>query len=261
MSRWGGFRQGKKRYTEKWDEMKSSLSLRPESVAATPTAFSYVEAKGIWNLRSTTEFPRSNRFSTDLTLIGTAIGTTSLVIPSNAQAGDLAISYGSTHSASVSGSYSRQGGFTEVRNDVDAADSAMISGYKILTSSDPNATVSGFNLSGTNWCAIAVFRPANPITSVTAFSVNGQATISDPTAQTINMSLAPSYTSILAAAFMSGTTTLVASVSPAMTEIIANADSSAFYTVFNLDETPTNITVDMPDEGDNVMQSWALAIN
>jgi hypothetical protein len=60
MSRWGGFRKGRRRYTNNWNELKSSSSFREETVADTPQEFSYVDSKGIWNLRSTMEFPKSN---------------------------------------------------------------------------------------------------------------------------------------------------------------------------------------------------------
>ena len=60
MSRWGGFRKGRTRYKNAWDELKSASSSREETVANTPQEFSYVDAQGIWNLRSTIQFPKSN---------------------------------------------------------------------------------------------------------------------------------------------------------------------------------------------------------
>ena len=60
MSRYGGFRKGRKRYKNNWDELKAVHSDRTESVADTPQEFSYADAQGIWNLRSTMQFPKSN---------------------------------------------------------------------------------------------------------------------------------------------------------------------------------------------------------
>ena len=60
MSRWGGFRKGRTRYRSAWDELKSASSFREETVAETPQEFSYIDAQGIWNLRSTMQFPKSN---------------------------------------------------------------------------------------------------------------------------------------------------------------------------------------------------------
>ena len=60
MSRYGGFRKGRRRYTNNWDELKSASSFREETVADTPQEFSYADAQGIWNLRSTMQFPKNN---------------------------------------------------------------------------------------------------------------------------------------------------------------------------------------------------------
>jgi hypothetical protein len=60
MSRWGGFRKGRIRYITNWDQLKSASSFREETAADAPQGFSYVDAQGIWNLRSTMEFPKSN---------------------------------------------------------------------------------------------------------------------------------------------------------------------------------------------------------
>jgi hypothetical protein len=75
------------------------------------------------------------------------------------------------------------------------------------------------------------------------------------------MSLAPAYNSIVAVAFMSGTSTVAESIPGSMTLISANADSHAFYQIFNSEDTLVDLAVDMPDEGDNVMQSWGLALS
>jgi len=262
MSRWGGFRKGRRRYTNNWDELKSPSSIREETVADTPKDFSYVEAQGIWNLRSTMQFPKSNRLGPiSLTFVDSATGTTSVTIPASAQVGDIAIFYTAAHGTGISSGDNPTipPGFVEVRVDIDSADSIMQSGYAVLQEGYAT-TLSGINESQ-EFCAVMIFRPSRPTTSATTFSVNGQATIGDPTAQTINMSLSPSYNAIIAVAFMSGTTTVVEDVPGSMTLVSANSDSHAFYQVFNQEDTLTNLTVDMPDEGDNVMQSWGLAIS
>jgi hypothetical protein len=63
MPRWGGFRRGRRRYIDDWEELKAPSAFREETVAATPQEFSYVEAQGIWNLRSTMQFPKANAAS------------------------------------------------------------------------------------------------------------------------------------------------------------------------------------------------------
>jgi hypothetical protein len=259
MARWGGFRKGRRRYTKDWDALKAPSAEREESVADTPQEFSYVEAKGIWNLNSTMQFPKSNRYMpTTLEFVASRTTTDDiLAVPTQAAVGDIAVVYASEHNPGVRSGNTLPSGWVTVREDFDSADSVMISGYKILQAGD---LVTSFRaIDGSDYNAMLVFRPSRPVSSLTTFSVNGQATISNPSAQTINMGLAPTDSTILAVAFMSGTTTLFPSTSPAMTRVSVASQSSAFYTVFN--GSPTNITVDMPDEGDNAMQSWGLAIS
>lgn len=62
-------------------------------------------------------------------------------------------------------------------------------------------------------------------------------------------------------AFISATSAVVPSFPGSMHWVSANSNSHALYQVFNTGDTLTNLTVDMPDEGINVMQSWGLAVN
>ena len=203
------------------------------------------------------QFPKSNQeIPISLEFISSDIGSANVDIPL-VEDGDLAILFTAAHGLSIAKVWPAD--FTEVKEDSDTDDSRMVSGYKLLSASDSNANLVGMN-DTTDKMAIMIFRPSKPISSIEVFSVNGEATISDPSAQTIDMSLAPAYQSILAVTFMSGTSTLAPSTSPVMTELSVDSTGSAFYTIFNIPTTPVNITVDMPDEGDNVMQSWALAI-
>ena len=262
MSRYGGFRKGRKRYRENWNQLKAVHSSRTESVADTPQEFSYSEAQGIWNLRSTVQFPKSNQLAPiSLTFIASGTGTDSVSIPASAQAGDVAIFYTAAHGTGILSGDSPviPAGFTEVRLDIDSSDSIMQSGYAVLQEGYAT-TLSGIN-EEQEFCAVMIFRPSRAVNSLATFSVNGQAIISDPSPQTIDMTLAPSYNAIIAVAFMSGTTAVNENIPGSMTLVSANADSHAFYEIFNTGDTLTNLTVDMPDEGDNVMQSWGLAIN
>lgn len=56
-SRWGGFRNGRRRYTNSWDDLRTP-NAASQSVAAptSPTDFNYTDAQGIWNLTSTVNF-------------------------------------------------------------------------------------------------------------------------------------------------------------------------------------------------------------
>lgn len=259
MSRWGGFRKGRKRYARNWSDLKSANSFREATVATTAENFSYVEAQGIWNLNSTMQFPKSNQYlPTSIEFVGYAVGANNVNIPT-VQDGDIGILVTAAHGLAIAKVWPAD--FTEVKEDSDTDDSRMVSGYKILSASDSNALVTGMN-DTSDWIMILVFRPSRTLTSVEVFSVNGQATISDPAVQTIDMSaITSSYHSVIALAFMSGTAALADSTSPQMTEISAGSTASSFYTIFNAGSTLSSIDVDMPDEGDNVMQSWGLAVS
>ena len=63
-SRFGGFRKGKKRYFENWSTMRSETVNTPETVQD----LDHSKAKGIWNLRSTTQFPKKDIVDNGLVL-------------------------------------------------------------------------------------------------------------------------------------------------------------------------------------------------
>jgi len=54
-SRFGGFNKGKEKYFNNWDNLKSENVAAPETIAD----LDYSKAKGIWNLCSTIQFPKS----------------------------------------------------------------------------------------------------------------------------------------------------------------------------------------------------------
>ena len=60
-SRWGGFRKGRKRYINWWDELRTpDAATESVETPTSPTEFDYTTAQGIWNLNSTMQFPKSN---------------------------------------------------------------------------------------------------------------------------------------------------------------------------------------------------------
>jgi len=72
-SRFGGFRKGRKRYFNNWSILKSEDVAAPETVAD----LDYSKAKGIWNLKSTTQFPKNQipAFSASY-VTSTSVGST-----------------------------------------------------------------------------------------------------------------------------------------------------------------------------------------
>ena len=56
-SRWGGFRKGRQRYTNWWDNLRTPEAATQTIDAPTSVAeFNYTNAQGIWNLNSTVNF-------------------------------------------------------------------------------------------------------------------------------------------------------------------------------------------------------------
>lgn len=88
MSRWGGFRKGEQKIIENWEDMRSSSSSLQNVTSINPINFSYVDAKGIWNLRSTTEFNKKKNSPPTIINSSFASSATSLSVPAH-QSGDV----------------------------------------------------------------------------------------------------------------------------------------------------------------------------
>lgn len=61
-SRFGGFRRGKKLFKREWDELQRPGSITNPAPAVFPSSvqdFQYVHGKGVWDLNSTSQFPKS----------------------------------------------------------------------------------------------------------------------------------------------------------------------------------------------------------
>lgn len=83
--RFGGFRSGKGKILQDWDDRKSNSS---SPISAPPNIFNfdYSTAKGIWTLGSTTQFPKRIQY-----IGNTSSVTTSINLPANLQNGDLVV--------------------------------------------------------------------------------------------------------------------------------------------------------------------------
>jgi hypothetical protein len=106
------------------------------------------------------------------------------------------------------------------------------------------------------------FRPSSAITSVTYTQTGGQYTTGDPSVQTVTVSAEPS------AALAMALYTALAAVAPRTSSITMNelveSGVTTFYAKYKLyanGESRTNFTVDMDDEGTNLMQSFYVKFN
>jgi hypothetical protein len=77
-SRWGGFRSGRKKYKDKWDDLRTPSSATALAPAPeTPLDFDYTTAQGIWTLNSTTQFPKRGGGSSYSVGFSTSLDTVS----------------------------------------------------------------------------------------------------------------------------------------------------------------------------------------
>lgn len=193
-SRWGGFFKGFRRYTNKWDDLRTS-EAEAASVAAptSPTDFDYTTAQGIWNLNSTVQFKKGPAVVVvplSYTFVDSSTSTDSatITIPVSAQAGDIAILFDSN----VVSSPVTPSGWTSIYQQSITFDTTV--SYKILQSGEPGTSITGTGQTSTTYSlkTMVVFRPSIYITTVTPSSVNASGqTSGTPPPQAIAVSSAP----------------------------------------------------------------------
>jgi hypothetical protein len=188
-------------------------------------------------------------------------GNTTVTVPAGVIAGDLLVFVDSAD-APTPATGSVPAGFTLIRTD-NVGGGAQIVSYKIAVGNEAGTNIVGSTVS-TQWrSCLFVFRGNVPIKTVTAAGVNGQATASDPTAQTITSG--SGTPPLVAIADYRGTTPATRTFSRAADGTISNPApnagiTSASYKIYN--SAPANISVDMTDEGlINILQSFYLALS
>ena len=198
---------------------------------------------------------QQNTFSTNITAS----------VPATAQSGDLAImSFACDENLTLP--FTVPSGWTLI-HEATGALAAGGSFYKILESGDPgtNVVTSYTGSADDNVAAIAVFRPDNPITTVTVGSKNIEVTAGNPTQQTITASgvnvpvLLWGY-----CAERPGTTGGInpsGSLTTTGTDALLGDDNhEAYYHIYNQGDTPANLQWDMPDEQQNQLQSFYVSV-
>ena len=221
MSRFGGFRKGRKRIFQQWDDLKSDNAGSVEA-PTTVQELDYTKAKGIWNLRSTMQFPNrggggSLGTISYVDLTGSQPGTSSTAtvsISASAAAGDLAvlaIALDSSGSTATTPS-----GWTLVGNGDTSEYPRMYCFAKILDASDISAgsvDVSTSNIASMN--LLAIFRAGTISSFTTSNFANDKGSASLSTSLTTTGVAAPT----IAIGFLVGRTTQ----SPTMTWAAADA--------------------------------------
>jgi hypothetical protein len=117
--------------------------------------------------------------------------------------------------------------------------------------------------SATSHRTIAVaFRPSSAITSTTYTSTGGQYTTSNPSVQTVAVSSEPA--AALAMAIYNSTGTVSPRTSSITMEELVQSGQTTLYAKYKLysdGESRTDFTVDMDDEGNNLLQSFYVKFN
>lgn len=187
--------------------------------------------------------------------------SSTITIPTEASEGDFAVLFDYAENTSLLPSAPTTvvpPGFTSVQNDTATfllflvAVRSIIS-YKVLNSSDSGTTITGMdNLNLRK--ILLIFRPNNKITTVSEVS-NGDSGTGAPASQTISMS--NQNTPIIGVSHWTSTDTIDPRTSDiTMTEVNNGTDQYVKYIIYNLGNTPQNITVNMQDEGSlNTLQS------
>lgn len=91
-SRYGGFRIGKSKILNNWDQRRADSSIQP--APETIEEFDYSTAQGVWNLRSTVQFPKWNgprmmSYTTSSSNGSTTTSSLSITAPSGIQVNDM----------------------------------------------------------------------------------------------------------------------------------------------------------------------------
>jgi hypothetical protein len=136
---------------------------------------------------------------------------------------------------------------------------------RVLSSVNFSGTITNLidNTGSTTHRAMAVaFRPSSAITSTTYTERGGQYTTANPSAQTVTVSSQPA--AALAMAIYTSTGTVSPRTSSITMDELVQSGVTTFYAKYKLyadGESRTNFTVDMDDEGTNLLQSFYVKFN
>lgn len=229
-------------------------------------------ATGVWSLREHFLYNKNNSWPrtppTSVTFVDSSTSlTTSITIPAGSQSGDLAVLFDIAIQSSTSQPT------TVVPTDFNTIVNTGFSGnfacrgifsYKILTESDPGASITGMDGTFSERKILAVFRPnsGKVITSVQLSTPSSELTDGNPVAQSISMS-GSSPVIIGFVGYGNGSLQIDPRTATGATfsELTAAINCYMKYTIFNQGDTPTNASVDMDDEGsNNILQSFFMRL-
>lgn len=263
--RFGGFRKGRKRFFENWSIMRSETVDAPTTIQD----LDYTKAKGIWNLKSTMQFPKVQSggggslstisyVDTTGSMQSTSSTTATVSISASAQAGDLAVLEIGLDSSGASATTPT--GWTLAGNGNTSEYPRMFCFVKILDATDistGSVSVTTSNIPSMN--LLSIFRAG----TITSFTTSNFA--NDKGAASLSTSLATTGVSAptIAIAFLVGRTTQ----SPTMTWSTADAlitdtttggTRTMGYTIYQSGATPASHSMTSNDTGRQSMSCFYI---
>jgi len=194
------------------------------------------------------------RPSTLVSLDSATARAPTITVPAGVRNGDVGILLDAASNTGSTPASVTPSGWTKVQENSNFPQRQIFS-VKVLTASDAGATVTGmsaFNEDKT----LLVLRPDIPAATLTTASVNGQATSSAPTNQTVTAS-AGAVPLVVVAGYTSGTLSLT--FSPTQDGTVSTTYQQLRYKIYN--SSPADVTVGMSDGGNNAMQSFYLQVS
>lgn len=206
----------------------------------------------------------ARNYATSISFVDSATGgSSSVVLPSGIQAGDLIVLSDVRVGTTTAPTDGTPTGFTEVRSDSVNATTALRQSlyYKIASGSDASATVnSAMSGGGSSKLLAFVFRSNATIAIVTVSGSVGTATTADPAAQTISAASAvvPAV-SISVESASSGVTGESYTGSGVDATIIGNGIHMS-YKLWSAGSSPANLIADMGDGGTNAISGALFSV-
>lgn len=193
-----------------------------------------------------------------LTYVDSKIATSSTItLPAGSATGDLAILFELVGGSAALGS---PAGWTNAVTETTQANYHGRIAYRVLQSGDTGVTTGSTGSEFTT--ALFIYRPSRAIAAVTPSTFNKQGTTSNPTLQTVSAS---SGTPPLVVCALGGANSffVFSTASPAfdydLTATPLNTTARAAVKLYN--SAPSDHSVDMNDEGANVLASGYLAVS
>jgi hypothetical protein len=196
---------------------------------------------------------------TSITQVGSSTSTAATItLPADIQAGDLIVLFDGGASEFTAPTAVTPTGFTNRANNTSSALGGFIGirgmiSTKLAVGSEGSSSITGMNGDLDNTKAVYVFRGNVPAASLVSSTFNGQGTTGNPTSQNVAASGGTAPLVVLGGYFSEGSVD-PRTMSPAKDGEVSPA--TVLYLAYKIyNSSPSDVSVDMDDEGGNVLQS------